>query len=158
MDQDDGSSHNEFGNPGSIDDMVAMYLEALEGVLGSLRDYSEKGARVEPDVMFLLAQAQARWLSSALRYWQQIATIVSTQGTDAIEATIPSADGPSLEARQLIVLDKARAVLREISDLSLSEAKLLQRDLMEIEAELRKSVGPVGDDREGPHRYAKSKP
>lgn len=158
MDQDDRPPRSEFSNPGSIDDMVAMYLAALKGVLGSLREYGESGGRVEPEVMYLLAQAQARWLSSALRYWQQIATIVSTQGAGAIEASIPSADGPSLEARQLVVLDKARAVLREISDLSLSEAKLLQRELLEIEAELRKSVQPQDDDRDGPHRYAKSKP
>jgi len=55
-----------------------------------------------------------------------------------------------------LILDKARAALREISDLSISEAKLLQRDLMDVEAELRDVIGDKG--RDGPHRYARTKP
>ena len=132
-----------------------MYLSAVSSVLSSLKEYEENDAGFASDVMYVLAQAQVRWLTSALRYWTQIATIVSTQGSDAMEAIRQDGSDLSPEARRLIVLDKARAALREVSDMSLSEAKLLQRDLMKIEADLRDTLG--GKDRDGPHRYAKRK-
>lgn len=164
MDDKKTSNGNGFSDPSSVDDMVGMYLSAVKGVLSSLNDYETKdgetkGGAVGSDVMYLLAQAQAKWLTSALRYWQQVATIISTQGTDAVDAIKPetNGDGMSDEARRLFILDKARAALREISDLSIAEAKLLQRDLMEVEAELRDVVADDGTDRDGPHRYAKAK-
>ncbi len=157
MDQDSDPSRKTFHDPSSIDDMAAMYLSALKDVLASLKDHETGGRRFQSDVMYLLAQAQARWLTSALRYWQQVAAIIGTQGVDAIEAIVPEPKGQSLEAQQLVLLDKARAILREISELSMSEAKLLQRDLMDIEAELRNVVNSDDDDLDGPRRYAKPK-
>ena len=144
-----------FSDPASIEDMTTMYLTAVKGVLNSLKDYESKGGGSE--IMYLLAQAQAKWLTSALRYWQQVATIISTQGAEAVEAIKPDANGPSDEARQLMILDRARAALREISDLSMSEAKVLQRELMEIEEELRDVVSGSDSDRDASHRYAKAK-
>lgn len=145
-----------LSDPSSVDDMVSMYLSAIKSVLTSLKEYEDKGAASGSDIMYLLAQAQAKWLSSALRYWQQVATIIATQGTDAVDAIKPDQPGAEMsdEARRLLLLDKARAALRDISDLSITEAKLLRRDLMEIEAELRTFAGP---ERDGPHRYARAK-
>lgn len=134
-----------------------MYLSAVSGVLSSLKEYEENDAGFTSDVMYVLAQAQVRWLTSALRYWTQIATIVSTQGADAMEALKAEGTDLSPEARRLVVLDKARAALRDVSDMSLSEAKLLQRDLMKIEADLRDTLGDPAGDRRGPRRYAKRK-
>lgn len=136
-----------------MEDMTAMYLSAVKGVLDSLAEYENN--KSSSDIMYLLAQAQARWLTSALRYWQQIAVIIGTHGVDAVEKIKPTTDGASQDARRVMMLDKARAALREVSDLSLREAKTLQRDLMEIEAELRECMAPTGDDLDAARRFAK---
>ncbi len=156
MTNDDTPPHNPFKNPDSIDDMASMYLFAVKSILASLKEQEENFDAHGADIMYVLAQAQARWLTSALRYWTQIANIVGTQGAAAVEVIKPSPDGPSDEARRLILLDKARGTLREISDLSLSEAKLLQRELMEIEAEMRDLLIP--DDLDEPGRFHGYKP
>lgn len=153
MVQDKQASDNAFSNPASIDDMATMYLSAVKSVLDSLKEYENNTSG--SDVMYLLAQAQARWLTSALRYWQQIATIIGTHGTEALETIKPDPDGASAEAHRVKMLDKARGALREVSELSLREAKLLQRDLMKIEAELRECVGTPDDDLDRPRRFAK---
>ena len=146
-----------FVDPKSIEDLTALYVSAVSSVLSSLKAYEENNAGYASDAMFVLAQAQARWLTSAMRYWTQIATIVSVQGADAMEAM--KSDGPDIspEAQRLVILDKARGALREISEVSLSEAKLLQRDLMKIEADLRDTLHSSTAERDAPHRYAKRK-
>jgi hypothetical protein len=156
MGQDDKAPGNPFGDPASIDDMASMYLSAVKSILASLKEAEKNSDGSASDIMYVLAQAQTRWLTTALRYWTQIATIVTTQGTDAVNAIKPGEGGPSEEAKRLILLDKARATLREISDLSLSEAKMLQRDLMSIEEELRSLVGPEPEGKD-PHRFQKYK-
>ena len=148
------NSDNSFGSPGSIDVMAEMYLSAVKNVLDSLKEYEDDSAK--SDVMYLLAQAQARWLSSALRYWEQIATIISTRGTDAVDAIKTDETEASPEARRVMLMDNARAALREVSELSLREAKLLQNDFVKIEAELRDCMGTSGDDLDGPRRFAKA--
>lgn len=156
MEQDGQRTRAVFDDPASLDDLAEMYLAAVSGVLASLKiEGDERG--FASDVTYLLAQAQVRWLTSALRYWTQIASIISTQGADAAGAIRPDGRRLSPEARRLIVLDKARAALREISELSLTEARLLQRDLMEIEADLRATLPEGPRDRDAPHRYAKRK-
>ncbi|WP_370400356.1 hypothetical protein [Sulfitobacter sp. JB4-11] len=157
MKKDKSAPQNDFGDPESTEDLAAIYLSAISNVLSSLRDYEENNAGFASDVMYVLAQAQVRWLTSALRYWTQIATIVSVQGSDAMDALQSDGSEASVEARRLIVLDKARAALREISDMSLSEAKLLQRDLMKIETDLRETLDTKVSDRDAPQRYAKRK-
>ncbi len=144
---------NTFGDPGTIDDMAAMYLAAVKSVLESLKEYEDNGSG--SDIMYLLAQAQARWLSSALRYWQQIAGIIGERGSEAANAMKPDTDGPSAEARRVMMLDKARAALRDVSDLSLREAKLLQGDLMKIEAELRECMAQPEDELDEARRFAR---
>tara|TARA_R110000787_G_scaffold57795_5_gene131861 strand:- start:553 stop:1023 length:471 start_codon:yes stop_codon:yes gene_type:complete len=147
------NSDNTFGNPESIEVMTEMYLSAVKSVLDSLKEYEKDSS--ESDIMFLLAQAQARWLSSALRYWQQIATIIGTRGIETVDAIKPDGAGASAEARRVRMLDKARAALREVSNLSLREAKLLQNDLVKIEADLRECVSSTEEDLDGPRRFAK---
>lgn len=146
-----------FGDPESIDDLAKMYMSAVSTILASLKDYEEKSGARGADVLYVLAQAQTRWLTGALRYWTQIASIVGNQGVNAVEALQPDPNGPSDDAKRLILLDKARAALREISDLSLSEAKLLQRDLMTIEKDLRAAFDADALKRDDAHRYAKVK-
>ncbi len=157
MEKENRNAQDAFVDPKSTEDLASVYLSAVSSVLSSLKDYEENNSGFASDVMYVLAQAQVRWLTSAMRYWTQIATIVSTQGSDAINALQPSGSEMSVEAQRLVVLDKARAALREISDMSLSEAKLLQQDLMKIEADLRDTLGSSASDRDGPHRYAKRK-
>lgn len=157
MGNDGNPLRGPFGDPESMDDLAKMYMAAVETVLSSLKDYEDKSGARGADVLYVLAQAQTRWLTGALRYWTQIASIVGTQGVDAVEALQPDPNGPTDEAKRLIVLDKARAALREISDMSLSEAKLLQRDLMKIDEDLRSAFDVDAMKRDSAHRYARAK-
>lgn len=154
MAEEKSKGDSTFSNPGSIDAMAEMYLSAVKSVLDSLKDYEDDSSG--SDVMYLLAQAQARWLSSALRYWQQIATIINTRGIDAVDAIKPDENGTSAEARRVRMLDQARAALREVSNMSLREAKLLQNEFAKIEAELRECMSSTDDDLDDPRRFAKT--
>ena len=154
MVEEKSGSEDTFSNPESIEVMTEMYLSAVKSVLDSLNEAADDGT--DSDIMYLLAQAQARWLSSALRYWQQIAAILSARSIQ-VAAEINNGDGgASADARRVRMLDKARAALREISTLSFREAKLLQNDFVKIEAELRECLGAPEDDLEGPRRFGKT--
>lgn len=154
MAEEKSKGDSTFSNPGSIDAMAEMYLSAVKSVLDSLKEYEDDSSG--SDVMYLLAQAQARWLSSALRYWQQIATIINTRGIEAVDAIKPDENGTSAEARRVRMLDQARAALREVSNMSLREAKLLQNEFAKIEAELRECMSSTDDDLDDPRRFAKT--
>ncbi len=150
MVEERSNSDNTFIDPDSIEVMTKMYLSSVKSILDSLEEYEGDGSAA--DIMYLLAQAQARWLSSSLRYWQQIAAIVSARGIESIK---PDGTGESAQARRVRMLDKARAALREVSTLSLREAKLLQKDLLKIEAELRACMVSTDDDLGAPRRFGR---
>ena len=97
--------------------------------------------------MLLLAKAQVTWLTSGLRYWKQIAEIVGKSGLGLVDLAtqtndIDPKDENARTMRQLVLIDKARACLREVGEASLSEAETLRRELHKIEQELRDTQNP----------------
>ena len=97
--------------------------------------------------MMLLAKAQVAWLTSGLRYWKHIAEIVGKSGLGLVDLATKATDADANDEnartmRQLVLIDKARACLREVGEASMSEAEALRRELMKIEAELRETQSP----------------
>ncbi|MGM0584854.1 MAG: hypothetical protein ACQEUZ_09385 [Pseudomonadota bacterium] len=148
--------------------LVADYLDAIRlavDALSALRGAGDQRAPgSEGEILLLLARAQAAWLTGGLRYWREIADILARGGEDLADAALKDAaapdDGDDDEAerarRRMVLLDKARASLREIGEVSVSEAEALRARLLEIESELREMVdgGPETE----PRRRARPKP
>ncbi|MEM9010191.1 MAG: hypothetical protein AAGE18_03120 [Pseudomonadota bacterium] len=151
-------------SPGAMDELIALYLTTLRDIIAALPASEERlkaderwGLADERRILFLLAQAQAAWLTSGLRYWRQMAEILATQGIGLGDAARDDAAWEQDRLmRHLLLVDKARAALREVADLSLSEAKALRRKLLEIEGHLR--AAEAGPDGAEPRRYGKVKP
>lgn len=140
-----------------VEELVGLYVNAIRSMIDALPGdlglgEPEMGSRQE--IMLLLAKAQVAWLTSGLRYWKHIAEILGKKGLGLVElaAQAKAADGADKEksrtVQQLVLIDKARACLREVGEASLSEAETLKRELMKIEEELRatqdRGPGPKG--------------
>jgi len=134
-----------FGEIGSVNDLVELYVDTLQAWIDAL---PQKRAGTEPalgsnrEILLLLARAQAEWLTSGLRYGQQISDLMADSGFDMAGLTAVAKsmteDTPTEQTmRQLALIDKARGFLRQVADASLSEAEALRTQLLEIEASLR---------------------
>ena len=142
----------EFGSgeAAGIEDMVNLYMGAVRSMIDALPAGGTSG---EPptgsreEIMMLLAKAQVAWLTSGLRYWKHIAEIVGKSGLGLVDLATKATDADANDEnartmRQLVLIDKARACLREVGEASMSEAETLRRELMKIEAELRETQSP----------------
>ena len=142
----------EFGSgeAAGIEDMVNLYMGAVRAMIDALPAGGTSG---EPptgsreEIMMLLAKAQVAWLTSGLRYWKHIAEIVGKSGLGLVDLATKATDADANDEnartmRQLVLIDKARACLREVGEASMSEAEALRRELMKIEAELRETQSP----------------
>lgn len=141
-------------------DAIRLAVDALSALRGG-GDQRAPGS--EGEILLLLARAQAAWLTGGLRYWREIADILARGGEDLADAALKEAAAPGdgddeaeRARRRMILLDKARASLREIGEVSVSEAEALRARLLEIEGELRETVdgGPETE----PRRRARPKP
>ena len=148
-----------FDDIGGVEELVGLYANAVRTMIDAIpadlgTDEPSMGSREE--IMMLLAKAQVAWLTSGLRYWKQIGEIVGKSGLGLMEvaAKTRETDGDPETKRtmqQLVLVDKARACLREVGEVSLSEAEALRRELQKIEAELRATIdpGPAPEGRRG---------
>lgn len=130
--------------------MVNLYMGAVRSMIEAI---PASGVSGEPktgsreEIMMLLAKAQVAWLTSGLRYWKHIAEIVGKSGLGLVDlATKANAmetnDDNARTMRQLVLIDKARACLRDVGEASIGEAETLRRELMKIEAQLRETQDP----------------
>ncbi|MEO1000623.1 MAG: hypothetical protein AAFW69_08500 [Pseudomonadota bacterium] len=157
---DDGRAG--MGKAAGLEELIGLYISTLQGLIATL-PASEEGFEEEralwgdeKRIMFLLAKAQAVWLTSGLRYWRQVADIMADRGmslTDVVTASMVEGKDPVV--RNIALLDEARIALREVAELSMSEAKSLRRKLLEIEEKLRESEAAQAE--EG-RRFHKVKP
>lgn len=133
-------------------DMIQGWITALQRPGGEAEGEAELD--LSRDLVELLARAQVAWLSSGLRYGRQISDLMLAQKDDLrdfVGALKPSPDGPPdrLDLRQAAVIDRARRVLQQVADASISEAEALRNELLKIETDLRslQSSGADADPR-----------
>lgn len=151
-----------FGDGASMDQMIERYLGVLQDVLATMPkpgETSEDGAGLdekEQEIFLHLARAQMVMMNRGLNLWRQVGETMLRHGTKATSAA--SEDKPDPKTREhmrMITLDKARACLHEIGDLSRVSAEEFQHELIEIEAALRASQAPAPYDK--PKRHARAK-
>lgn len=138
------------GDAKGIEDLVTLYIGAIRAMIDAIpTDLVAGGPRMgsRQEILLLLAKAQVAWLTSGLRYWRQIAEIVGRSGLGLIDVASKSSGVSADEEtartmRQLVLIDRARACLREVGEASMSEAETLRRELLKIEQELRATQGP----------------
>jgi hypothetical protein len=151
-----------FGDSTSIDQMIESYLGVIRGVLDKLpatSDPNEVDAKLdgnEQQVFLHLARAQMTMMSRGLNLWRQVGETMLNHGIEATNAAPKDMSDPKArDHMRMIALDKARACLREIGDLSRVNAEEFQHELIEIEAALRASQSPEPYDK--PKRQARAK-
>jgi hypothetical protein len=149
----------DLGGIGDMNALSELYADMIQGWITALqRPDGKTEGKMEPDfgrdVVKLLARAQIAWLSSGLRYGRQVSDLMLAQKDDLrdfAEALKPSPDGPPdrLDLHQAAVIDRARRVLQQVADASISEAEALRNELLKIETDLRslQSAGADADPR-----------
>lgn len=167
MTKENDRSSSPFGDGASIDQMIERYLGVVQGVLDRIPGTADApdgaanldGAKLngkEQEIFLHLARAQMTMMSRGMTLWRQIGESMLSHGTEATNAAPKDMSDPKArDHMRMIALDKARACLREIGDLSRVSAEEFQLELIEIEAALRASQAP--DPYDKPKRQARAK-
>lgn len=162
MTEDKAGPKSPFGDGALIDKMIESYLGVIKGVLNKMpnagddADGDRKLNGKEQEIFLHLAKAQMTMMSRGMNLWRQVGETMVSHGKEATEAAPKDMnDERAREHMRMIALDKARACLREIGDISRVNAEEFQQELVEIEAALRASQAP--EPYEKPKRQARAK-
>ena len=162
MTEETGGPKGPFGDGASIDKMIESYLGVVQGVLDKMPKAAaatEGESRLdgkEQEIFLHLAKAQMTMMSRGMNLWREVGETMMAHGREATEAAPKDMNDPKArEHMRMIALDKARACLREIGDISRVNADEFQQELIEIEAALRASQAP--EPYEKPKRQARAK-
>lgn len=162
MTKEDSGAKDPFGGGASIDGMIESYLGAVQGLLDRMPKSAEgddSGAKLsgkEQEIFLHLARAQMTMMNRGLTLWREVDETMMAHGQEATEAAPKDMNDPKArDHMRMIALDKARACLREIGDISRVNAEEFQQELVEIEAALRASQAP--EPYEKPKRQARAK-
>jgi hypothetical protein len=105
---------------------------AGKGVISpqALADYTE--------LMTFMGQAYLAWLSSGLRYWGRLSDIYGDYQQAMGQSLLEIQNDPaSREQERRVLLDHARAYLREMASLPFQESRLLQAKLEKVARDMR---------------------
>lgn len=162
MTEENDGLNGRFGDGASIDQMIERYLGVVQGVLNKMPGSAETPdgkANLngkEQEIFLHLARAQMTMMNRGLNMWRQVGESLLNHGMEATNAAPRDMSDPKArDHMRMIALDKARACLREIGDLSRINAEEFQHELIEIEAALRASQAP--DPYDKPKRQARAK-
>lgn len=162
MTEETGGPKGGFGDSASIDKMIESYLGMVQGVLNKMPnaadapDGESKLSSKEQEIFLHLAKAQMTMMNRGMNLWRQVGETMVSHGQEATEAAPKDMNDPKArDHMRMIALDKARACLREIGEISQINAEEFQQELIEIEAALRASQAPEPYDK--PKRQARAK-
>ena len=162
MTEETGGPKGGFGDGASIDKMIESYLGMVQGVLNKMPNAADapngesKLSGKEQEIFLHLAKAQMTMMNRGMNLWRQVGETMVSHGQEATEAAPKDMNDPKArDHMRMIALDKARACLREIGDISRINAEEFQQELIEIEAALRASQAPEPYDK--PKRQARAK-
>ena len=150
-----------FDGGASLDQMMEDYLRIMRQFLAKTPADADLQEDIHPDakereIVMHLARAQMMWLNRGLTLWRRIGETMIAHGEEA-KAAAPDdlTDANARTQKRLIALDKARACLHEVGDMTRISAQEFQQELIEIEAALRASQAPEPYDK--PKRRARAK-
>lgn len=146
-----------FDGGANLDQMIEDYLKIMRQFLAKTpADADLPEDAQEREIVMHLARAQMMWLNRGLTLWRRIGETMIAHREEA-KAAAPD-DLTNANARtqkRLIALDKARACLHEVGDMTRISAQEFQQELIKIEAALRASQAPEPYDE--PKRRARAK-
>jgi len=109
------------------------------------------------DMAPLLAQTYLIAMVSGLRYWRRVAETYRTHESAIVRSLMARAAAPSTsDGERRALIDEIRAYLREVGDVSLQEARIVQTNLDKLAAEVAR-VASNGDESAHRRRW-KTKP
>jgi hypothetical protein len=148
----------------TIQESLVTGLAALESTIsrgleeiGASQDAAEQPAK-DGDLTAIAARAYLVAAASGLRYWSGLARSYGDFQSSALPSVLARAGGTNVsEAERRGLAEDFRKYLREVSDLSLQEARLLQ---LELEQLAEAAASAVGDSEPGSvhRRRWKAKP
>jgi hypothetical protein len=127
------------------------------GEIDTSQDAAEQPVK-DGDLAALAARAYLVTAASGLRFWSRLARSYGDYQSSALPCALARATGTSVsEAERRSLAEDFRKYLREVSDLSLQEARLLQLELEKL-AEAAASAVDDGEPSSTGHRRWKVKP
>lgn len=111
-------------------------------------------AKDAADVAGFLGQTWMVAATSGFRYWRRVAELYGARQAAILQAL---ASGGLSENERRAMIDELRSYVRELGDVSLQEARVLQRELERLSLGLAESIDPTPSDGE-PHRRWRAKP
>lgn len=134
---------------------LARLLVSTLGLSDPANTVSSGSGKRPEMALLLVAQAYAAWLQSGLGYtaragmsWVGYGALLAQQ----LGAVVSGRQDQDSAMR--ILLDETAAQLREVGELSMQEARVLQDNLRQLREKLRELEDGAHDE---PHRYAKAK-
>ena len=125
----------------------AMTANHLRRHSGSSSDLSGGATEDSPehslvtDLVLPMGHAMAITASRSASYWLGLAQILATHQTKSVRAIGASAvEGSAAESQRIAVAEDLRTLLREVGDLAVREAGILQNDLGNLSQRLAQSV------------------
>lgn len=142
-----------------IDLMVAPYASIMRAAAGAAGEGCEHGnpagpigggpsePRVGGEIGTCLAQAYLSIATRGVHYWWRIMQVHARHQSDILGSLTTNVAGQRLgpsEQERRILIDRLRAYLREIGDVSVQEARVVQAELDGLAASLAESsLGPA---------------
>jgi hypothetical protein len=114
---------------------------AEAGVGASAKEDMPQGGATDKaaDMASVVAQAYLIAMVSGLRYWRRVAETYRTHESAIVRSLMARAAVPSRsDAERRALIDEIRAYLREVGDISVQEARIVQTDLDKLAAEVAK--------------------
>ena len=160
------------GRSGDIAEVLSGYVEEM---LRSLTAgpaallFREAGAakhktggddedKVQAELVASMADAYLTWVTRGFSFWGSLAQQHGSFSAKLVErCSAMKADPQRFEEERRALLDDMGAYLREMADLSMREARVLQSELEKIGGDLRDAMERDAT-MDAPRRFAKAKP
>ena len=98
-----------------------------------------RGTGKAADMASLVAQSYLIAMVSGLRYWRRVAETFRTHESAIVQSLMARAAVPrTSDQERRALIDEIRAYLREVGDISVQEARIVQTDLDKLAAEVAK--------------------
>jgi hypothetical protein len=145
--------HSFLTGLAALESTISRGLQETDTSQGS----TEQAVR-DGDLAGLAARAYLVAAASGLRFWSRLARSYGDYQSSALPSVLAQVTGTSVsEAQRRGLAEDFRKYLREVSDLSVQEARLLQSEFEKL-AEAAASAVADGEASSGFHRRWKAKP
>jgi hypothetical protein len=144
------------GDVGGVAEQLAPFLDPMLRAASAFRELTESGVNAlggegpaSPDgapraagVASLVAQAYLAAAVSGFRYWRRVAQTYGAHQSSILQSFLAGGAGSSVpDEERRALIEEVRAYLREVGDVSLQEARILQSELEKLSAGVAEAGG-----------------